>query len=211
MWACVGRGKLCSAFLMFEHLQGWLCWESWLSVGLNLLSREKFYGSVNRKRFKTTAPDQKCFSRSCFFLPLSGSRCWNIQQNSSPFFFSPLTHYVSHSQSLAKKSQCFSPTENHPTATLIINWMKSSICSLNLFWYFKLLPFFPKTWISSTHGEQGSISGVATVRGGAVLPEVKLQLFICLQRGTGVMQMLVEYMSTSTSAFISISSVLFVV
>lgn len=39
------------------------------------------------------------------------------------------------------------------------------------------------------------------VKGGAVLPEAKLQFFIYLQRGTGVMQMLVAYLNAPASAF----------
>lgn len=93
--SCAGLGKHSFASPAPEHLrnlQNWLGCQKWVSLDLYSLCRDKFYGSANRKRFKTTALDQKCFSRSCFFLPLSGSRCWNIQQNSfSLFFFDTLS------------------------------------------------------------------------------------------------------------------------
>lgn len=136
--SCAGLWKYNFASPAFEHLrdlQSWLRWEIWLSVGLYLLCREKFYGSANRKRFKITALDQNCFSRSCFFLPLSGSRCWNIQQNCFSLFF--FFDTLSFTQSICRKEiPVFSPTANHPIATLSINWEKSSICSFSIFWFF---------------------------------------------------------------------------
>lgn len=157
--SCAGLGKHSFASPVPEHLrnlQNWLGCQKWVSLDLYSLCRDKFYGSANRKRFKTTALDQKCFSRSCFFLPLSGSRCWNIQQNSFSLFFF-LTHWVSQGQSAAKKSQCFPPSEKHPIATLNINWEKSLICSLRLFWFFNCF-LFPRTWVSSTLEGHGSFS-----------------------------------------------------
>lgn len=42
---------------------------------------------------------------------------------------------------------------------------------------------------------------MAMVKGGAVLPEARLQFFIYLQIGTRVMQMLVAYLHAPASAF----------